>query len=164
MKWILLQGLNVIEEILRDKKVWKLAWDMTDKLSPEHRSWNMSRIRSTNTKPEKLVRSLLHQMGFRFRLHRKDLPGKPDIVLPRYHTVIFVHGCFWHRHEDCKECTTPKSNTEFWLEKFRKNVERDERVKLALEGAGWHVVTVWACETKDLNELEKRLFEELMDR
>ncbi|WP_430735394.1 very short patch repair endonuclease [Halodesulfovibrio aestuarii] len=122
----------------------------------------MGRIRSSNTKPEKIVRSLLHRMGFRFRLHRKDLPGKPDIVLPRYHSVVFVHGCFWHRHEGCKECTTPKTNTEFWLEKFQKNIERDVRVKQELEGAGWHVITVWGCETKDIEELGKRLFEELM--
>lgn len=136
---------------------------MVDKLTPAHRSWNMSRIKASNTKPERIVRSLLHQMGFRFRLYREDLPGKPDIVLPKFHTVIFVHGCFWHRHEGCKECTTPKSNTEFWLDKFRKNVERDDRVAQRLENLGWKVVVVWSCETKDLNELSKRLFEELMN-
>lgn len=136
---------------------------MVDHLSVKRRSWNMGRIRSANTKPEKIVRSLLHRMGFRFRLHRKDLPGKPDIVLPRYHSVIFVHGCFWHRHDGCKECTTPKTNVEFWLKKFQMNIERDARVKDELEGAGWHVVTVWSCETKNLKELEQRLFEELMD-
>lgn len=136
---------------------------MVDKLTPAHRSWNMSRIKASNTKPERIVRSLLHQMGFRFRLYREDLPGKPDIVLPKFHTVIFVHGCFWHRHEGCKECTTPKSNTEFWLDKFRKNVERDDRVAQSLENLGWKVVVVWSCETKDLSELSKRLFEELMN-
>lgn len=136
---------------------------MVDQLSPARRSWNMSRIQASNTKPELIVRSLLHRMGYRFRLHRKDLPGKPDIVLPRYHAVVFVHGCFWHRHEGCKECTTPKSNTEFWLKKFKKNVERDVRVAQELEGMGWKVVVVWSCETKDLSELSKRLFEELVD-
>lgn len=136
---------------------------MADRLTPSRRSWNMSRIRSGNTKPERIVRSLLHRMGFRFRLHRKDLPGTPDIVLPKYHSVVFVHGCFWHRHEGCKKCTTPKTNTEFWLEKFRKNVERDKRVQQELEGMGWHVIVVWACETKNLEELAKRLFEELID-
>lgn len=137
---------------------------MADKLTPAQRSWNMSRIRSGDTKPERIVRSLLHQMGFRFRLHRKDLPGTPDIVLPKYHSVVFVHGCFWHRHENCKDCTTPKTNSEFWLEKFRKNVERDKRVTQKLEGMGWHVIIVWACEVRNVPELKRFLFEELIDR
>lgn len=136
---------------------------MADSLTPEHRSWNMSRIKSKDTKPEKIVRSILHRMGFRFRLHRKDLPGSPDIVLPKHHTVIFVHGCFWHRHEGCKECTTPKTNTKFWLEKFQKNIERDQNAQRSLDELGWHVVTVWACETKGPELLSRRLFEELMD-
>ncbi len=121
---------------------------MVDKLTPEKRSWNMSRIRSKNTKPELIVRSLLHRMGFRFRLHRKDLPGKPDIVLPKYKTVIFVHGCFWHRHKDCKVATTPSTRREFWEKKFKDNVARDERNQRQLRQLGWHVYVLWECEVK----------------
>jgi DNA mismatch endonuclease (patch repair protein) len=106
----------------------------------------MSRIRSSNTAPELALRRALHALGFRFRIHRKDLPGKPDIVLPRYRTVVFVHGCFWHRHVGCKVATTPKSNTAFWVEKFDKNVARDSRSKILLEAQGWKVIIVWECE------------------
>jgi len=106
----------------------------------------MSRIRSANTSPEVALRRALHALGLRFRLHRKDLPGKPDIVLPRYKAVVFVHGCFWHRHAGCKVASTPKSNVEFWVEKFDRNVARDERSKEALEGQGWRVIVVWECE------------------
>ena len=109
---------------------------MVDFLSPSERSERMSRIRSSNTSPEVALRSALHALGLRFRLHRKDLPGKPDIVLPQYRTAIFVHGCFWHRHEGCKVATTPKSNTEFWVEKFARNVARDLRSREALEAQG----------------------------
>jgi len=108
----------------------------------------MSRIRSRDTKPEIALRKSLHRLGFRFRLHGHRLPGKPDIVLPRYRTVIFVHGCFWHRHEGCKVATTPKSNTDFWLEKFDRNVARDARNAEELAKAGWRVLVVWEC---DLN-------------
>src|SRR5690625_2783825 len=94
-----------------------------DQLSKEHRSWNMSRIKSKDTKPEKIVRSLLHRAGYRFRLHVKRLPGKPDLVLPRYRTAIFVNGCFWHRHPGCKQATTPTANQTFWLEKFERTIE-----------------------------------------
>lgn len=116
----------------------------------------MSKVRSKNTKPEKIVRSMLFSMGFRFRINRKDLPGKPDIVLSRYKTVIFVHGCFWHRH-DCKDATMPKSNTDFWEKKFSANVERDQRVKSELAFLGWKVITVWECELKDLEILKLKL-------
>lgn len=133
-------------------QVWRM-----DKLTPEHRSWNMSRIRSSNTKPELIVRSLLHRMGFRFRIHRKDLPGKPDIVLPKYKTVVFVHGCFWHRHEDCQYAYTPKSRVEFWEEKFKKNIERDNRNRTDLEALGWKVLVVWACELSDLEAAADKL-------
>ncbi len=105
----------------------------------------MSRIRSGNTKPELIVRGLLHRMGFRFRVHRRDLPGKPDIVLPKYKTVIFVHGCFWHRHERCKKATMPATNREFWQDKFNANVARDQRNRDALRRAGWKVVVAWEC-------------------
>lgn len=108
----------------------------------------MSLIKSENTKPEKIVRSLLHTMGYRFRLHRTDLPGKPDIVLPKHKIAIFVHGCFWHRHTGCKNATMPKTNTDFWEKKLSKNVARDRTKLLDLERLGWHVITVWECETE----------------
>jgi len=118
---------------------------MVDKLTPEQRSWNMSRIRSKDTKPELIVRSLLHRMGFRFRVNRKDLPGTPDIVLPKYRTVIFVHGCFWHRHKGCKKATTPSSNIAIWQDKFAENVGRDRRNQRSLRKEGWKVIVLWAC-------------------
>lgn len=122
-----------------------------DKITKEHRSWNMSRIRGRDTKPELIVRSLLHKMGFRFRLHRKDLPGKPDIVLPRYKTVIFIHGCFWHRHEGCKFAYSPKSRVDFWQSKFSCNINRDVIVKNKLEEAGWKVIVIWECSISEIN-------------
>lgn len=128
-----------------------------DTLTPQKRSWNMSRIRSTNTKPEVLVRSLLHQMGYRFRIHRKDLPGKPDIVLPKHRTVIFVHGCFWHRHQECKYAYTPKSRIIFWEKKFEENVRRDEKNQLDLKNLNWKVMVIWECELSDLEMLRKKL-------
>jgi DNA mismatch endonuclease, patch repair protein len=108
----------------------------TDNLSKEKRSWNMSQIRSKDTKPEIIVRSMLHRMGYRFRLHRKDLPGKPDIVLPKYKTVIFVHGCFWHRHKGCKRCTTPSANQTYWLPKLHRNADRDKQNQKLLKKTG----------------------------
>lgn len=119
---------------------------MTDRISKEHRSWNMSRVRGKNTIPEILLRKRLHRDGYRFRLHTPDLPGKPDIVLKKYKAVIFVHGCFWHRHKDCPNATVPKTNTRFWLDKFRATVERDQRKQKELEKAGWQVITVWECQ------------------
>lgn len=107
---------------------------MVDTLTPTQRSERMSRIRSTNTKPEVALRKALHRLGFRFRLHGRVLPGKPDIVLPKYRTAIFVHGCFWHRHVGCKVATTPKSNTEFWVDKFGRNTARDAIKQAQLEG------------------------------
>ena len=120
-----------------------------DRISKAHRSWNMSRIRGKDTTPERLVRSALHRMGYRFRLHRKDLPGKPDIVLPKHRVVIFVHGCFWHRHPRCRYATTPKTNRTFWNAKFKANIERDRRVRRELRKLGWKVVVVWECQCKD---------------
>jgi DNA mismatch endonuclease (patch repair protein) len=132
-----------------------------DRISKEHRSWNMSRIQSRDTKPEKTVRSILHGLGYRFRLHRKDLPGKPDIVLGRYNSVIFVHGCFWHRHKECKNASVPKTKKPFWEKKFKANIERDIKVKNELKSNGWRVLVVWECELTDVesvgNELEKFL-------
>lgn len=115
----------------------------------------MSRIRSRDTVPEMLVRSALHRSGFRFRLHSKDLPGMPDLVLRKYNTVVFVHGCFWHRHKGCSRCTTPSSNQEYWLPKLSGNAMRDKKNRRALTGLGWNVVVIWECETKDPLTLEK---------
>jgi len=117
----------------------------------------MSRIRSKNTKPEMLVRRILHGMGFRFRLHCPGLPGKPDLALPKYRTVIFVHGCFWHRHKGCKNCTTPSSNRAFWLAKFKRNIRKDQASQRESERLGWRIVIVWECETERPVDLEKRL-------
>jgi len=117
----------------------------------------MSRIRSKDTKPEIIIRSLLHKMGYRFRLHRKDLPGKPDIVLPKYKTVVFVHGCFWHRHRGCKRCTTPTSNQSYWLKKLNRNIEKDKLHKMQLRKSNWKVLVIWECETKNLDKLTNKL-------
>ncbi len=114
--------------------------------SPEKRSAVMGRIRGRDTKPELIVRSLLHRAGLRFSLRRKDLPGKPDIVLPKYKVVIFVHGCFWHRHKGCKVATMPKSREDFWQAKFDANVTRDKRNLRDLKKAGWQVIVLWECE------------------
>lgn len=122
-----------------------------DTVSKEHRSWNMSRIRSKDTKPEMLVRSFLFRNGFRFRLHVKSLPGHPDIVMAKYRTVVEVRGCFWHRHPGCKVATTPSSNVDFWQEKFRKNVERDAEHTAELKRLGWNLIVVWDCETAKKN-------------
>ena len=116
-----------------------------DTLTPEHRSWVMSRIRSKDTKPEKIVRSWLHRNGYRFRLHVKSLPGHPDIVLPKYRTLIEVRGCFWHRHKGCATATSPKSNIGFWRAKFRRNVTRDRRHEAQWAELGWNTVVVWEC-------------------
>jgi len=130
---------------------------MTDRLTPERRSWNMSRIRGRDTAPERAVRSLLHRMGYRFRLHSRSLPGSPDLVLPRYRTVILVNGCFWHQHRGCPFAYVPKTRVEFWKEKLRKNEERDRRTVRELCDLGWRVLTVWECETRELDGLAKRL-------
>ena len=124
-----------------------------DTLTKEKRSWNMSRITGRNTKPEILLRSLLHRKGFRFRLHDKRLPGKPDIVLPKHRTVIFVNGCFWHRHNNCEYAYTPKSRQEFWLNKFQGTVQRDQEKQKMLADLGWQVLVVWECELKGNNSL-----------
>ena len=117
----------------------------------------MSRIRGKDTAPEIIVRRLLHGMGYRFTLHRKDLPGRPDIVLPKYQTVVFVHGCFWHRHTGCKDATMPKTRREWWEAKLGGNAARDKRKQAALRRAGWRVITVWECETENPEKLERRL-------
>lgn len=121
---------------------------MSDKLTPEKRSWNMSRIKGKDTKIEVEVRKYLFSKGYRFRKNDKRYPGKPDIVLPKYHVAIFVHGCFWHRHEGCKDATTPKTRTEFWLEKFDKNVKNDQIKQEKIRELGWKVIVIWECEIK----------------
>jgi DNA mismatch endonuclease (patch repair protein) len=128
-----------------------------DTFSSEKRSEIMRRVKSSDTTPEKRVRSLLHKLGFRFRLHRKDLPGKPDIVLPKSHTVIFVHGCFWHRHQGCPNATTPATRQEYWLPKFARTVERDKKNQEELRQKGWNVAVVWECETKNASKLASDL-------
>lgn len=128
-----------------------------DSLTPEKRSWNMSRIRSTNTKTEKEFRSVLHKMGYRYRINQSNIPGKPDIFLRKYNTAIFVHGCFWHRHQGCKYAYTPKSNIEFWNLKFKKNISRDENVKIQIENMGINYLVVWECELRDIDKLKKRI-------
>lgn len=122
---------------------------MADVHSKAQRSFNMSRIRGKDTKPELIVRSLVHQMGFRFRLHRKDLPGKPDLVLPRHRRIIFVHGCFWHMHRCRYGRVVPKTNTEFWQNKRMGNVERDRRNQRILRKDGWQTLVIWECWTRD---------------
>lgn len=133
--------------------------DVHDKAT---RSYNMSQIKGKNTKPEILVRRFLFSNGFRYRLHDKKLPGKPDIVLRKYKTVIFVHGCYWHRHEGCSYCTFPKSNTEFWINKFEGTKIRDKIHREKLEESGWKVIVIWECQLRRDNI--QKTFENLLTR
>ncbi|MGI9014476.1 MAG: very short patch repair endonuclease [Phycisphaerales bacterium] len=130
---------------------------MTDVLTPSERRRNMRAIRAKDTNPEIVVRRALHRLGYRFRLHADDLPGKPDVVLPKYETVIRVHGCFWHRHHGCRYTTTPRTRPEFWEAKFAGNVARDARTERRLRRGGWRVLTVWECETRRPETLAHRL-------
>jgi DNA mismatch endonuclease, patch repair protein len=122
---------------------------VTDIVDAATRSRMMAGIRSKNTKPELIVRRYLHRMGFRFRLHAADLPGKPDLLMPKYKTAIFVHGCFWHQHADCKYASIPKSNSKFWMEKLTANVERDAKIAAHLEALHWSTIVIWECETSE---------------
>jgi len=117
----------------------------------------MRQVRSKNSGPELMVRRMVHAMGYRFRLHDTKLLGKPDLVFPRLRKIIFVHGCFWHRHKGCSGTTTPKSNVDFWEEKFERNVERDRRNISALKRMGWRVLVVWQCQTRNPEKLERKL-------
>jgi DNA mismatch endonuclease (patch repair protein) len=130
---------------------------MTDVFSKDKRSWIMSRVKGRDTKPETLVRSFVHRMGFRFRLYRRDLPGKPDIVLPRHNKVIFVHGCFWHGHKQCPRSKRPTTNEWFWNKKLDGNIERDKRFRRRLRRMGWEVLVVWQCETRNPEKLLEKL-------
>ena len=130
---------------------------MTDTLTTAERSRLMAKIKGKNTGPEIAVRSLLHRTGYRFRIHVASLPGKPDIVLPRYRTVVFVHGCFWHRHKGCKAATTPKSHRKFWADKFKRNEANDKQHGRQLRRLGWRVVTVWECQVKKSGRVLQRI-------
>jgi DNA mismatch endonuclease (patch repair protein) len=134
---------------------------MVDKLTLDRRSWNMSRIRSRDTIPEIAVRRLVHGLGFRFRLHNSQLPGRPDLVLARHKIVIFVHGCFWHQRNGCIDCSKPGTNQSYWAPKLARNVERDAVNQSQLISDGWKVITVWECETRQLDVLEKKLVKKL---
>lgn len=127
---------------------------MVDVVDRETRSKMMSNIRGRDTKPEMLVRRTLHAAGFRFRLHDRLMPGRPDIVLPKYRVAILVHGCFWHRHEGCRFCTTPATRPEFWHDKFASNVKRDARNLDLLVSSGWRVATIWECALRQKDSVE----------
>lgn len=131
--------------------------DRRDRLTKQRRSWNMSRIRGKNTAPEIRVRSLLHGLGFRFRLHGRKLPGRPDVVLAKHKTVIFVHGCFWHRHKNCRNCTTPSNRREWWRAKLEGNAARDKRHHAALKKLGWRVLVIWECQTQNRNTASRAM-------
>ncbi len=138
---------------------------MTDRISKEKRSWNMSRIRSKDTKPEIKVRSYLFKLGFRFRKNVQKLPGKPDIVLPKYSTVIFINGCFWHHHQGCRYAYIPKTRTNFWLDKFSKNSENDKKNKVILQQLGWKVVVIWECMLKnDFNKTMSTVVDQIVSK
>lgn len=132
-----------------------------DTLTPQERSERMGKVRSADTRPEMVVRRLVHGMGYRYRLHSKDLPGKPDLVLPGRRKVIFVHGCFWHRHGDpgCRLARWPKSRLDFWVPKLTANEERDAKVQARLGELGWDVMTIWECQVRDTEALKRRISE-----
>ena len=130
-------------------------------MTSEARSRNMAAIKSKNTKPEIAVRKNLHALGYRFRLHRKDLPGKPDIVLPKYKTVIFVNGCFWHQHKGCNYSRLPKTNIDFWKRKLEGNTQRDKLKQSKLKDMGWKVINIWECQTKEIDDIRNFIKENL---
>ncbi|NWG14605.1 MAG: DNA mismatch endonuclease Vsr [Acidobacteria bacterium] len=130
---------------------------MTDVFCKEKRSWIMARVKGRDTKPEMLVRSLIHRMGFRFRIHKRDLPGNPDIVLPRHGKAIFVHGCFWHGHNPCRRSKRPTTNKAFWNKKLDENIRRDKRFRRELHRMGWKTLVVWQCEIRHPKKLLRKL-------
>lgn len=127
------------------------------------RSWIMSHVKGKDTKPEILIRSIVHRLGFRFRKHKSDLPGKPDIVLKKHRKVIFVHGCFWHGHKNCSRSSRPKSNKSFWVGKLNKNISRDKRNKRELELEDWKVLIIWTCETNNILKLQNKIAKFLVE-
>jgi DNA mismatch endonuclease (patch repair protein) len=130
---------------------------MVDRLTPTRRSALMARVRSRDTGPELFVRRVAHRLGYRFRLHQRDLPGTPDLVFPRLRSVIFVHGCFWHRHRNCKKSSTPGTRVAFWMEKFSRNIKRDAAARRALWRNGWRVLTIWECQLKRPVSIESKI-------
>lgn len=130
---------------------------MADNLTPQQRKRAMSRVQQQNTKPEKIVCSILHRLGFRFRKNVSSLIGKPDIVLPKYKTIIFVHGCFWHQHAGCRKSRRPTTNIEFWNEKLDRNMERDKQTEAKLKSSDWNILIVWDCEIRDKELLIEKL-------
>lgn len=131
--------------------------DAVDNLTPDERSRNMAAIKSKNTKPEIIVRKFLHKNGFRFRLHSSSLPGKPDVILKKYKTVIFVNGCFWHQHKNCEKSKIPKTNRKYWIAKFQKNKLRDVKNFKEIREKGWNIIVIWECQAKDENILNQVL-------
>lgn len=136
---------------------------LADNFSQNKRSFIMSRVKGRDTQPERAVRSVLHKMGHRFRLHRNDLPGKPDIVLPKHKKVIFVHGCFWHGHKECNRSARPSTNVEFWDRKLSGNIERDRRNLKRIKREGWKALVVWGCQVKSTDRLRGRLLKFLAE-
>ncbi len=128
-----------------------------DVFSKTKRSWIMSRVKGKDTKPEIIVRSIIHGFGFRFRNHKSNLPGNPDVILPKYHKAVFVHGCFWHGHKNCKRATRPSSNTAFWKTKLDGNINRDKRNIRLLKSQGWQVLVIWECEIRNFERLTGRI-------
>lgn len=128
-----------------------------DRFSPEKRSWLMSRVKAKDTSAELRVRKVVHSLGLRYRLHRRDLPGNPDLVFPKHRAVIFVHGCFWHRHPGCKRASTPKSQVRYWQDKFDRNVARDRQAVADLRELGWRVMVIWECQTKTNEAVMRRV-------
>jgi DNA mismatch endonuclease (patch repair protein) len=135
------------------------AQENLDRLTPQRRSWLMSRVGSKNTGPELIVRRLAHRMGLRFRLHAKGLPGKPDLVFRKHKAVVFVHGCFWHQHKNCRYSKCPKTRSTYWQAKFDENVARDAKNRRDLKKQGWRILTIWQCRTTNEKKLKKRLQE-----
>lgn len=140
----------------RGPKVTSYRQGADQEIDPR-RSALMRRVRGKDTSPEKAVRAIAHSLGLRYRLHRRDLPGSPDLVFPRHKKVIFVHGCFWHRHPGCPKATVPKTRYNFWVEKFERNISRDEEVQERLSLQGWDVLVLWECEIKNVSIVEKKL-------
>ena len=130
---------------------------MTDVFPRDKRSWIMSRVREKNTCPELKVRSLVHRLGYRFRLHRKDLPGRPDLVFPSRKKIVFVHGCFWHGHDCVRGHRVPKTNSKYWIEKIQRNMERDSKHQSILKAMGWNVMVIWECEVNNSGILEEKI-------